>query len=203
EGEEAGEGKEMPEGQKMMMPMTITVKRPNKIRFDMMNQEGAVYMTSCFDGTKGWSMQMGQQQEMMEEMAHDYEVMAMGWIDGFLNYQEKGFTLELLPDETIDDVTYLVLQSTDQYGNVTKNYIHPETHYIERAAGEMLNMQGQREPMYMTMTDYKMIEGCAMAQTVAQYKENGEMIWESKLTDAKFNTGVEDDQFKPQAMTMK
>ncbi|RMF60518.1 MAG: hypothetical protein D6743_14815 [Calditrichaeota bacterium] len=191
------------EGKGMTSTMIITAKKPNKLRFDFKGADGNVYMSSCYDGEKAWQTMMGQHMAQSETQAHEFEVMASTWIDGFLHYQDKGFTLKLLPTEVLSGKKYMVLQSTDKYGNVQKYYIDPQTHYIERQAGKMSNMQGQLEDMYMTFSDYKMFDGVAVPQQVAQYDSNDEMVWEAKLTEVKFNTGVQDDVFMEKAMTMK
>lgn len=196
-------GEEMGEMTGHPMPMTITYKRPNKIRFDTMGPDGSVVWSSCYDGEKGWEMQMGHQKEFSEAQLQETETMAATWMDGFLNYQEKGLTLALLPNEIVDGKKYMVLQSTDKHGNIQKYYIDEATHLIERQAGEMVSMEGNKEPMYMTFKDYKMVDGVNMAQHVAQYTDSGEMIWEATLKEVKHNTGVDDAVFAMQPMTAK
>ncbi len=196
---------EMPEGMEgpMTMPMTITAKRPNKIRFDTHGPDGNVSGSSCFDGTMGWSMQMGQKMDMPEAQLQETETMAATWLDRFVNHQDKGLTLELLADEMVDEKNYMVLQVTDKHGSAQKYYINPESHYIERQAGEMSNMAGGKEQMTMTFKDYKMVDGVAMCHHVAQHNAEGEMIWEATLKELKNNTGVEDATFMAEPMSMK
>ncbi len=198
EGEEEMTG-EMPE----TMPMKITFKRPNKIRFDVFGPEGTPVHTSCFDGSTGWESQMGYVQDMNEAQIQEHESMASTWVDGFLNYKDKGFTLEKLPTEIVEDQKYIVLQSTDKYGNAQKYYINPQTHLIERQSGEMVNMKGEREPMTMTFKDYQTIDGVAVPGGVAMYNSEGEMIWEATLKECKHNTGVEDAVFMRPEITAK
>lgn len=200
-----GEG-EMPpdyEGGPMTMPMTITAKKPNKLRFDLQGPDGSIQMSSCYDGEKGWKMEMGEHKEMTGAELQETQTMAATWIDGFTNYKDKGLTLALLPNETLDAKEYLILQSTDAYGNVQKYYIDPATHYIMRQAGEMVNMMGEKEMMHMTFSDYKMFDDVAIPNIVAQHGANGEKMWEATFKEAKHNTGVEDDAFMATAMSMK
>ncbi len=183
------------------MPMTITYKKPNKIRFDMQGPDGSTTWSSCYDGMKGWEVAMGHQKDYSDLQNQETETMAATWIDGFLNYQEKGLTLALLPGELVDGTKYMVLQSTDKHGNVQKYYINEAMHVIERQAGEMVGMEGTKEPMLMTFKDYKMVDGVNMAHHVAQYKGSGEMIWEATMKEAKHNAGVDDMMFMAQPMT--
>ena len=197
---------EMPEGMEgpMTMPMTITAKKPNKLRFDAHGgPEGSVVHSDCFDGTTGWTMEMGQKTDMSEAQLQEFETMASTWIDGFLHRQDKGLTLKLLADEMVDEQNYMVLQVTDKHGSSQKHYINPETHYIERQSGEMTTMAGGKEAMVMTFKNYEMDDGIAWPRHVAQYKASGEMIWEATIKDIKYNTGVEDAAFMAETMSAK
>jgi outer membrane lipoprotein-sorting protein len=182
------------------MPMTITYKRPNKIRFDSYGPDGALAWSSCYDGTKGWSMMMGQTKDANEAQNQESEAMVATWIDGYLNYKDKGFTLALLPAEMMEGNRYMVLQVTDKHGNVQKIYINETTHLLEKQTGDMTNMEGAKEPMYMTFKNYTMMDGVNMAQHVASYKADGTIIWEATLKEAKHNTGVDDSVFMANAM---
>ncbi len=195
----------MPEGFEgpMTGPMTITYKRPNKIRFDMYGPDGSIMSTGCFDGTEGWDMQGGQRIDHNEAQLHETESMAATWIDGFLNYQEKGYKLAVMPDEMVDEQNCNVIQVTDKYGTVQTNYVDPETSYIIRTSGQMVNYEGELAPMSMTLQDYGMVDGIAIPHHVAQYSESGEMLWETRLKEVKHNTGVEDSYFMAEVTSMK
>jgi len=202
--EDGGEAmQQAPPSGPQTMPMTITYKRPNKIRFDSYSPDGALAWSSCYDGTKGWSIMMGQTMVANEAQNQESEAMVATWIDGYLNYKDKGFTLTLLPAEMIEGSSYMVLQATDKHGNVQKIYINEATHLIEKQAGDMTNMEGAKEPMYMTFKNYSMVDGVNLAQHVASYKADGTMIWEATLKETKHNAGVEDSAFMADDMSMK
>jgi len=184
----------------MSIPMKITYKRPNKIRFDFLGPDGQSFQSTCYDGVTGWSMNAGQKIDKSELELQQDEDMASSWIDGFLHYKDKGTTLELLPNEVMDGKEYTVMKATGKTGLPMTYHIDAETHQIARQAGDMLNFQGELEPMYMTLSDYKMVDGFALAQHVAQYRANGEMLWEATLTSASNNIGVEDATFMPDNM---
>jgi outer membrane lipoprotein-sorting protein len=198
------EGKEEMAGEmkETEMPMTITWKKPNKIRFDVMGPEGVPVHISSFDGSSGWTSDMGQTRDMTEAELQETENTASTWL-GLQGYKDMGYTLTKLPTELVEEEKYIVLQSTDKYGNVIKYYINPETHYLERLSGEMVNMKGEKEAMSMTFKDYKKVDNIAMAHTVAQYDKEGNMIWEAQLKEVKHNTGVDDSVFMRPEMTAK
>jgi len=195
----------VPEGVEgpMTLPVTMTAKRPNKIRMDIYEPEGSIVQSSCYDGTTGWIMEMGQRKDMTEAQLQEIESRAATSFDGFLNYQDKGFTLELLADEVVDEQNYMVLQVTDKHDNVQKHYINPETHFTERMSGNMENLAGEWEPMVMTFKDYKMVDGIAWPHHMAQHNATGEIIWEMTLKEVKHNTGLDDAVFMAEVVSEK
>jgi len=187
----------------MTMPVTMAIKRPNKMRGDFYGPEGSIVGSRGYDGTTGWIMKMDQRQDTPEALQQEFENMGATMFHDYLNYQDKGFTLELLADEVVDEQNYMVLQVTDKHGNVKKCYINPETHFIERDSGNKLNLAGEWEPMVMTFKDHKMVDGIAWDHHVAQYNATGEMIWEVTLKEVKHNTGVDDAFFMAEAVSEK
>ena len=127
----------------MTLPVIFTAKRPNKVRWDVYGPGGSIATSLCYDGTTGWVMEMGHRKDLTEAQLQDFESMA--FFDGLFNYQDKGFTLELLADEVADEQNYRVLQVTDKHDNVKKQYINPETHFLERVSGNVPNSAGEWE----------------------------------------------------------
>ena len=103
----------------------------------------------------------------------------------------------------MDGQNYHVLQSTDQYGNVSEFYVNAKTNEVEKQVGDMVNMMGEKEPMYMTFKNYEMKDGILIATDVAQYKEDGTLIMEGKLKSLTNNAGIPEDAFVADEMTMK
>ncbi len=203
--EEMPEGEMMEEemaGEEMMsMPMVITYKRPDMIRMDFKGPDGGVMMSSAYNGASAWEMHMGQVQMKPEIETEMDATMAKTWIDGFLNYEEKGLTIEKLPNETIDGRECYVLKVTDENGHAQTYYIDTGSNLAIRQSGKMLNMEKELEQMYMTFGDYDKVDGLAMAHHVALYKDNGDLVWEATLEEVQHNTGVADDFFTPPDMT--
>ncbi len=168
-------------------------------RMDVYGPDGSIVHSECYDGTTGWSIDMGQRTDMSEAELQQIESMAVTFLDGYLNYQDKGFTLELLADEVVDEQNYIVLQVTDEHDNVQKCYINPETHFIERQSGNIANLAGEWEPMVITSKDYKMVDGIAFPHHMAQYNATGEVTWGITFKEVKHNTGVDDAVFMAEA----
>ncbi len=184
----------------MSMPMKITYKRPNKLRFDFLAANGEVVQSSCYDGQTGWTAYQGQKMaKSAAELRQDAE-MAANWVDGFLHYEEKGYSLDLMANENTASQEAIVLKTTDKGGHSMIYYIDPETHFVTRQEGDMVNFQGELEPMYLTFSDYQMVDGIAMAHHVAEFSADDEMIWEASLKSVAHNVGVTDEAFMAEPM---
>lgn len=189
----------VPAGDSMMTvasEMVITFKRPNKIKFESKMPDGRIMYASVFDGTNGWVSIAGQVREMVETELQENEILALTWIDGWLDFANRGFEVELLADSTIDGKTYHVLQTTDKYGVTTIAFINPATYFIERTVSEGTNAQTlEREPYSMTFDEYEKFDNFMMSKKVASYGPTGELIFEVTLKEVRNNTGVPDEAF--------
>lgn len=188
---------EQHEGEALMhpMPMKITYKRPDMLRMDTFGPSGKPVYTQSYDGQTGWIMTMGQTMPMSEAQLQEFKMMAATWIDGLQYYKNHNLQMEKLPNETVDGKELIVLQGTDSYNNVQKFYIDPETYHIMRQSGEMVNAQGESEPMTMVFQDYEMLDNIAYPRSVTQYNQNNEKIWEATLKQSEINTAIANDFF--------
>lgn len=187
--------------------MTISFKRPNKIRFESKDPNGAVVMNQVFDGTNGWMYMMGPTGPSMREMSpsevQETAILAETWIDGWQDYTARGFKLALLSDTTMSGKAQHRLQVTDRFGNVSVNYCDVQTGMVERTDAELTDpMSMQKMPSVMTFTGYAAHDGWMMPQKVASYDPNHNPIFEMSLKEVKNNTGLTDDVFaKPISST--
>jgi len=189
--------------------MTIMAKRPNKLKFEVKNPNGVVGYISVFDGTNGWVYGHAPDgtvnvMDMTPEQMQEASNMAETWLDGWHNYAAKGIKLAMLPDTALDGKAYHVVQATDKFGNVSKNYCDTQTGMIERTECQAPGpMTGAREPSVMKLTNYSSHDGFMMAQNYWQSYEQSKMIAEATLKEVKHNTGVADEVFaKPEPPPM-
>jgi outer membrane lipoprotein-sorting protein len=196
----------MPQGDSMVTmagEMIITYKRPNKIKFETKGADGATIMASGFDGVNGWMLMMGQVRDMSPAEIQETTTLAETWIDQWLNYSQKGMKLAMLADTTMNGKTYHVIQATDRFNNVSKNFCDPQTGLVERMEGEGTDPgSGQKQPFAMTFADPVPYDGFMMPKKVSSYDAQGNMAFELTLKDTKHNTGVTDDVFPKPATSM-
>ncbi|MCI0693677.1 hypothetical protein L0337_16915 [candidate division KSB1 bacterium] len=199
----------IPQSDSMMMgAMTITYKRPNKLKFEGTDLNGNVGYVSIFDGASGWVYMVGPDgqgawRDMTPEEVQETTALAETWADGWHGYAAKGLTLVLRADTTMDGKAYHRVQATDKFGNVSMNYCDAQTGLIERTETELFDlMTMQKAPTVMTFTEVASHDGFIMAGKFTQRDATGMMMFEAILKEAKHNTGVSDDVFvKPATPT--
>jgi outer membrane lipoprotein-sorting protein len=196
----------MPQGDSIVTvaaEMVITYKRPNKIKFETKGPDGATIMASGFDGVNGWMLMMGQAKDMSPAEIQENTTLAETWIDQWHNYSQKGMKLARSADTTMNGKTYHVIQVTDRFNNVSKNFCDPQTGLVERMEAEGTDpASGQKQPFTMTFADPAPYDGFMTPKKVTSYDAQGNMAFELTLKDMKHNTGVADDVFAKPATPM-
>lgn len=188
--------------------MTITYKRPNKIKFESVDENGNVGYISIFDGTGGWVYAVGMDgqgawRDMVPDEVKETTTLAETWADGWHNYAAKGLTLALLADTTMDGKAYHRVQTTDKFGNVSINYCDVQTGLVERTDAEMLDpMSMQKAPTVMLFNEYALHDGFMVAGKYTQRDAAGTTMFAVTLKDVKHNTGVADEAFAKPDMPM-
>jgi outer membrane lipoprotein-sorting protein len=188
--------------------MTITYKRPNKIKFESVDQNGNVGYISIFDGASGWVYLVGMDgqgawRDMMPEEVKETTTLAETWADCWHNYTAKGLTLALLADTTMDGKAYHRVQATDKFGNVSMNYCDAQTGLVERTDAEMFDAASmQKAPTVMLFTEYASHDGFMVAGKYTQRDASGTTMFVATLKEVKYNTGVADEAFAKPATPM-
>jgi outer membrane lipoprotein-sorting protein len=192
----------------MATTMTITYKRPSKIKFESVDANGNAGFISIFDGSSGWVFMVGPDgqgawRDMAPEEIQETTTLAETWADGWHDYAAKGIALVLLADTTMDGKAYHRVQATDKFGNVSVNYCDVPTGLIARTEAKIFDvMTMQKMPTVMTFSEYASHEGFMIPGKYTQRDDAGMMSFETTLKEAKHNTGVADDVFAKPAMPM-
>jgi outer membrane lipoprotein-sorting protein len=181
--------------------MTITYKRPNKLKFEGADPDGNVGYISIFDGANGWVYMVGPDgqgawRDMVPEEIQETTTLAETWADGWHDYAAKGLALVLHADTTMDGKVYHRVQVTDRFGSVSMNYCDAQTGLVERTETELFDlMTMQKAPTVMTFTEFASHDGFMVAGKYTQRDAAGMTTFEAILKEAKHNTGVSDEVF--------
>lgn len=177
--------------------------RPNKLKVECKDLNGSVWYKSVFDGNKGWvytvtSDGVSNVRDMTLAEIQEQTTLAEIWVDGWYNYSQKGFKLEILPNATINDKVYYVVQQTDRFKNVSKNYCDPQTGLIEGIQGSQIDpITGNKMPYVTAFSDYRRYDGYMIAEKIKLFDGTGKLLLvEQTLKEVKHNMSIADIEFR-------
>jgi outer membrane lipoprotein-sorting protein len=154
-------------------------------------------IVSAFDGETGWSINpmMGSTdpQPMTAEQLDRMKIQAD--YDGmFYNYADKGYTVELLGTEPVDDIETYVLQLTRPNGDIITSYIDAENYVILKTKSKM-NMQGVDTEAESIFSNYKYVDDILIPFSL-ETKMNGETVMQMVFDEITYNTDLDDSIFE-------
>lgn len=181
------------------IPFTSFQKRPMKFRSEAEFQ--GMKIVSAFDGETGWSINpMSGATEPMPMTAEQVDRMKIqADYDGmFYNYKDKGYTVELLGTELVDDISTYALQLTRPSGDIITSYIDAENFVILKTKSKM-KMQGVETEAETIFSNYKYIDDILIPFSL-ETKMNGETVMQMVFDEITYNTDLDDSIFEmPQA----
>jgi outer membrane lipoprotein-sorting protein len=184
----------------MEMPMSMCMKRPNKMRNEFEFQ--GTKMIQTYNGTEGY---------MINPMTGSTEAMKVGDselaqfkdqsdLDGkFFNYKEKGNTLELMGTETINGANTYKIKLVEkpvtdgQTGKTTFHFFDCLNFTVVKSISTE-NMQGVDTEMEIYFT-YKQIDGVSVPSSI-EAMAGGNSVYKMTFDDIKINEELSDDLFE-------
>ena len=177
------------------IPFTSFQKRPMKFRSEAEFQ--GMKIVSAFDGETGWSINpMSGATEPMPMTAEQVDRMKIqADYDGmFYNYTDKGYTIELLGTEPVDDIATYVLQLTRPNGDIITSYIDAENFVILKTKSKM-KMQGVETEAETIFSNYKYIDDILVPFSL-ETKMNGETVMQMVFDEITYNIDLDDSIFE-------
>ena len=181
--------------QGMDLPMVGMAKRPNLARQDISVQDKKI--VQAFDGTTVWAINPMMGSDTPQEMTGPQADMmkAEADLDGDLvDYKEKGSTVELVGEDTIDGTKVYHLKVTRKGGIVRHLYIDKETGLDLRSVTS-LEMNGQPMNITSDFSNYQAVEGIMVPFSVKQ-SINGTPAAQVTVEKIEFNVPIEEGIFK-------
>jgi outer membrane lipoprotein-sorting protein len=174
--------------------MSMWQKRPDKIRIEGSFSGQSFIQT--FDGTTGWNINPFTGVTEPKEMSADEigQAKDQSDIDGFLfNYKDKGYKVELLPDEDVKGAKAHVISVMKADSSVIKHYISSETNLLVKTKFSAMGAE-----IESLMGDYKEVDGIKMPHSI-ETAMNGQVMMQIVLDEVKFNEDIPDNLFgKPE-----
>ena len=181
--------------QQFEIPFTSFQKRPMNFRSEAEFQ--GMKILSGFDGTKGWSVNpmMGSTdpQPMTEEQVDRMKIQAD--YDGlFYNYKEKGYTVEFMGKENVDDMETFVLKLTRPNGDIVTAYIDAENYILLKIKSKM-KFQGVDTETETIFSNYKPVNEILNPFAI-ETKMNGQTAMQMTFDEIIYNTDMPDSMFE-------
>jgi len=176
--------------------ITLYQKEPNKMRMD--GEVMGMVITQAYDGETAWMInpQTGTAEKLPEQAAEEVKRQALG-NDALLNPEKYGITYTYIGKENIDGKDYLVLEQTFSDGFKASLYIDSQTYLTYKTKATTVNQMGVEVLAETILSDYKEVEGMMVPHTLTIFQD-GQEFMTMTITEAKFNTGLEDSLFTMQ-----
>lgn len=161
-------------GGQMEMPMTMELKRPDKMRMEMTIQ--GMTLVQAYDGENGWTIMPFGGKKDPEPMPADQRksMREQADFDGVLvNYKEKGHQIDLVGKEELEGTSVYKLKVTRKEGDVTYVYLDAES-YLEIKNTMRRVMNGRDVETEIVYSDYKPVEGFLYAHSMNMKVKGGE-----------------------------
>jgi outer membrane lipoprotein-sorting protein len=175
------------------MPMTIWVKRPNKVRRETTFPDRT--MTVGFDGTTVWGLDstVGKAQQMTGPQAEgtrdDADIDPL-----LLDYRKKGLRVELVGQEKIDGETVNHLRVTRKNGKQSRYYLSADTG-LEVRIVDTFEQGGMKFEVRTDLSNYQTVDGMRLPFTIKQFN-NDKLAVEFTLEKVDFNLPVDEEMFR-------
>ena len=177
--------------QGMSFDGTIFAKYPNKqrVEVDIMGNK----LIQAYDGEIAWwiNPMMGstQPQEMPEEMAQS--MTSQEFESPFINYQEKGHTVELLGEKELEGTDTYEIRLGKNDGNVELYYFDKETYLPLK----MMTKSSDNQTIETIFSDYRDMGEGMVSPYKLEVKVGGATQQVISFNDITLNEGLEDDFF--------
>lgn len=145
--------------------------------------QGMTIMQGVYDGTTSWNtnFQTMKAEKTDEETTYNMALEAKNFPDAFLNYKEKGYTVELMGNETIDGAETFKIKLTKSPmkvdGNMVDNvsfYYFESENMVPIAVDTEVQMGPQKGAIGRnTMSDYQEVEGLFFPFAMSQGLKDG------------------------------
>ncbi len=186
------EGVALNQGQEF--PFSLIFKRPDKMRIEIDIQGQKIIQ--AFDGETAWGIipfsGTADPQKFGEDQAKGMQLNSD--IDGAIyNYNEKGYTAELIGEDEVEGTPAYKIELTDEDGDQMIYFIDVENNVILKQITKM-TIQGQEVAPETYFSNYKQIDGIVFPME-NETKMNGMMVRHAKIDTVLMDIEIDDAVF--------
>ena len=182
------------------IPFTAYNKKPMNYRLEAEFQ--GMKIITAFNGESGWSINpmMGstEPQPMTAEQIERTKLQAD--YDGiFYNYAEKGYTVEFMDKDFVDDIEVYVLKLTTPTDDIITTYFDTETNVILKTSSNMI-VQEVETQFEMYFSNYKFVDEILVPFAI-ETKVNGNTAMNMVIDEVTYNVDIPDSMFEMPEIT--
>jgi len=180
-------------GRELTGTMTMVAKRPNLMRRDA--EVGGQRIVNAFDGSTLWMSIGNGPAQQVPATQNAYSSQDAEFDSVFVDYKEKGHTIELVGKETVDGTPVYHLKVTKKGGPPQDYYLDAETGLEKKISVTGRGPDGSSMVNVTEFSDYRSVDG-GMVPFVLKQKQNGTLIATTTLDKVEFNVTIDDGFFK-------
>jgi outer membrane lipoprotein-sorting protein len=180
-------------GQSVQGTMVTVAKRPNLMRRDA--TLGPQRIVNGFDGSSLWMAVGNQPPQPLPGSEAAYARQDAEFDSVFVDYKEKGNTIELVGTENIDGKPTYRVRVAKKTGPPQDFYLDAETGLERKVSVSLKAPDGASITNVTEFLDYRAVDGRLVPFTTRQ-SQNGNVVATVTLDKVEFNVPIEDSYFK-------
>ncbi|MCW9066686.1 MAG: hypothetical protein OQJ78_10355 [Ignavibacteriaceae bacterium] len=182
------------------IPFTAYNKRPMSYKLEAEFQ--GMKIITAFNGVSGWSINpmMGstEPQPMTDEQIEKTKLQA-DYEGIYYNYAEKGYTVEFVDKDFLDDIEVYILKLTTPTGDIITSYFDTENNVLLKSSSNMM-MQDVETEFEMYFSNYKFVDEILVPFAI-ETKVNGETMMNMVIDEVTYNVDMPDSMFEMPEVT--
>lgn len=183
-------------GPGMSVPIVLELKRPRSMRMDLTIQ--GMTMTQAYDGTAGWMLNPMSGRTDPEPLPSEAIklVEEQADMDGpFVDYKEKGSTVELLGKEKVGIADCFKVKLTLKSGDTRVYYIEAGT-YLEVKQESRTKVRDTDVENDTLVGDWKDVDGLMFPFSIESGQPGAQMRQKMTVTKIEINPTIDETRFK-------
>ena len=151
------------------MPYTMWFKKPNQVKMEMVFQGATMIM--AYDGKIAWNISpftgSTDAQEITGDQADQVKDSAEMMDEPFIDYEKKGYKIELMGKEDLEGTEVFKLRLTRKDGQVTDFFIDAENFIELKTSTTKKQQDGTEIKIDTILGDYKPVAGVMMPYSLS------------------------------------
>ena len=177
--------------QGMEFPVSLTIAHKQGFRLDMQIMGMDCFMLINEKASYSYFPMRGQASpEAMPDEVHKTMLSRLDMHGDFIDYEAKGISYSVLPEEKLDDRVCYVLLSKSKEGKEKTIYLDKETKLIVKEISKT-EVEGEEKEVVATYSDYKLVDGYILPMSMSS-----PMQGDLKVSKYTLNTVIKPEVFE-------